>query len=97
MSAAPDSAARGTVKLTGAPQPRLSQVKLPDTSLASPTTISPATYDITPPMLFKRQSAVAAVFFSLRAAAPAAVSILTLYALAELTGTATTDYFSAVT
>ena len=37
------------------------------------------------------------MFFSLRATAPAAVSILTLYVLAELTGTASTDYFSAVT
>jgi putative colanic acid biosynthesis UDP-glucose lipid carrier transferase len=93
MSAVPDSAVRGTVKLTGAPQPRLSQVKLPDTSTPPQT----ATYDITPPLLFKRQSALAAVYFSLRAAAPAAVSILTLYVLAELTGTATTDYFGAVT
>lgn len=93
MSAVPDSAVRGTVKLTGATQPRLSQVKVPDTSLPPQT----ATYDITPPLLFKRQSALAAIFFSLRATAPAAVSILTLYVLAELTGTASTDYFSAVT
>jgi putative colanic acid biosynthesis UDP-glucose lipid carrier transferase len=56
-----------------------------------------ATYDITPPLLFKRQSALAAIFFSVRATAPAAVSILTLYVLAELTGTASTEYFSAVT
>lgn len=93
MSAVPDSAVRGPEKLTGAPQPRLSQVKLPDTSLPPQT----AAYDITPPLLFKRQSALAAIFFSLRAAAPAAVSILTLYVLAELTSTAATDYFSAVT
>lgn len=93
MSAVPDSAVQATVKLTGAPQPRLSQVKLPDTSIPPQT----ATYGITPPLLFKRQSGLAAIFFSLRATAPAAVSILTLYVLAELTGTAATDYFSAVT
>ncbi len=84
MSAVPDSAVRSTVKLSGAPQPRLSQVKLPDTPVPQQT----AAYDITPPLLFKRQSALAAIYFSLRAAAPAAVSILTLYVLAELTGTA---------
>ncbi len=93
MSAVPDSAVRSTVKLAGAPQPRLSQVKLPDTPVPQQT----AAYDITPPLLFKRQSAVAAIYFSLRATAPAAVSILTLYVLAELTGTASTDSFSAVT
>lgn len=93
MSAIPDSAVRPRVKLAGAPPPRLSQVKLPDTGIPQQT----AAYDITPPLLFKRQSALAAIFFSLRAAAPAAVSILTLYVLAELTGTASTEYFSAVT
>lgn len=93
MSAVPDSAVRSTVKLTGAPQPRLSQVKLPDTEIPQQT----AAYHITPPLLFKRQSALAAILFSLRAAAPAAVSVLTLYALGELTGTASTDYFSVVT
>ena len=93
MSAVPDSAVRSTVKLSGAPQPRLSQVKLPDTSIPQQT----AAYDVTPPLLFKRQSALAAIYFSLRATAPAAVSILTLYVLADLTGTASTDYFSAVT
>ncbi|MDY6947607.1 MAG: hypothetical protein SXG53_18015, partial [Pseudomonadota bacterium] len=93
MSAVPDSAVGSRVKLAGTPQPRLSQVKLPDTSIPPQT----ATYDITPPLLFNRQSALAASYFSLRAAAPAAVSILTLYVLAELTGTATTDYFGAVT
>jgi putative colanic acid biosynthesis UDP-glucose lipid carrier transferase len=93
MSAVPDSAVRSTVKLTGAPQPRLSQVKLPDTPVPHQT----AAYDITPPLLFKRQSGLAAIYFSLRAAAPAAVSILTLYVLGELTGTASTDSFSAVT
>src|SRR5687767_3943142 len=93
MSAVPDSAVRSTVKLTGAPQPRLSQVKLPDTPVPHQT----AAYDITPPLLFKSQSALAAIYFSLRATAPAAVSILTLYVLAELTGTASTEYFSAVT
>jgi hypothetical protein len=82
------------VKLSGAPQPRLSQVKLPDTNTVPQQT---AAYDITPPLLFKRQSALAAIYFSLRAAAPAAVSILTLYVLAELTGTASTDSFNAVT
>jgi putative colanic acid biosynthesis UDP-glucose lipid carrier transferase len=122
MSAVPDSAVRDTVKLTGAPQPPLSQVKLPDTSVppqssgaqspgsqalhqplhqafppATARTSAKTTYDVTPPLLFKRQSALAAIFFSLRATAPAAVSILTLYVLAELTGTAATDYFSAVT
>ena len=56
-----------------------------------------ATYDITPPLLFQRQSTLAAIFFSLRAAAPAAVSILTLYVLAELTGSASAKYFNAVT
>lgn len=93
MSAVPDSAVRSTVKLAGAPQPRLSQVKLPDTPVPQQT----AAYDITPPLLFKRQSARAAIYLSLRATAPAAVSILTLYALADLTGTASTDSFSAVT
>jgi putative colanic acid biosynthesis UDP-glucose lipid carrier transferase len=47
--------------------------------------------------LFKRQSALAAIFFSLRAAAPPAVSILTLYVLAEVTGTASTEYINALT
>ncbi|MBM0108003.1 undecaprenyl-phosphate glucose phosphotransferase [Steroidobacter sp. S1-65] len=93
MSAIPDSAVRPRVRLAGAPQPRLSPVKLPDTSTPSQA----AAYDITPPLLFKRQSALAAIYFSLRATAPAAVSILTLYVLAELTGTASTEYFSAVT
>ncbi|MBL8270361.1 undecaprenyl-phosphate glucose phosphotransferase [Steroidobacter sp.] len=93
MSAVPDSAVRSTVKLAGAPQPRLSQVKLPDSSILPQA----ATYDVTPPLLFKRQPALAGIFFSVRAAAPAAVSILTLYVLAELTGTASADYFSAVT
>lgn len=82
------------MKHAGSPKPRLSQVLRP--SGAAPRQHA-ATYDITPPLLFKRQSALAAVFFSLRAAAPPAVSILTLYLLAEVTGTATTDYFSALT
>lgn len=107
MSAVPDSAVRETVQLTGAPQPPLAQVKLPDTSIPSQSlppqapgpkaTAGTTTYDVTPPLPFKRQSALAAIFFSLRAAVPAAVSVLTLYVLAELTGTATTAYFSAVT
>lgn len=93
MNAVPDSAVRSTVKLASSHEPRLSQVQRPD-NVAQPQA---ATYDITPPLLFKRQSALAAIFFSLRAAAPAAVSILTLYGLAEMTGTAATEYFSAVT
>jgi putative colanic acid biosynthesis UDP-glucose lipid carrier transferase len=93
MSAVPDSAIRGTVKLTGAPQPRLSQVKLPDTCPPPQT----AAHDITPPLLFKRQSALAAIFFSLRATAPAAISILSLYFLAERAGLAASDHFNAVT
>jgi putative colanic acid biosynthesis UDP-glucose lipid carrier transferase len=101
MSAVPDRAVRDSVRVTGAPQPPLSRVKLPDTSFPPPSPSSKpasgATYDVTPPLLLKRQSGLAAIFFSLRAAAPAAVSILTLYVLAELTGTGTTDYFSAVT
>lgn len=108
MSAVPDSAARSEVKLAGS-TPRLSQVTSPEPVPQSPSSAElrpgPATelgstattYDITPPLLFKRQSALAAIFFSLRATAPAAVSILTLYVLAELTGTASTDYFGAVT
>ena len=109
MSAVPDSAVRGKAKPTGSSKPHLSQVK-PDTVSRSHSSAelraaavraelgsASRTYDITPPLLFKRQSALAAIFFSLRAAAPAAVSILTLYVLAELTGTASTDYFSAVT
>lgn len=93
MSAVPGSEVRSTVKLAASLKPHLSQVKLSDTSARQPA----ATYDITPPLLFKRQSALAAIFFSLRATAPAAVSILTLYVLAELAGTASTDHFSAVT
>lgn len=93
MNAVPDSAVRSTVKLASPPEPRLSQVQRHG-NVAKPQA---ATYDITPPLLFKRQSALAAIFFSLRAAAPAAVSILTLYVLAEMTGTAATEYFSAVT
>jgi hypothetical protein len=109
MSAVPDSAVRSEVKLAGSNAPQLSRVPsteppprphasaelrtAPATGLGS----AAATYDITPPLLFKRQSALAAMFFSLRATAPAAVSILTLYVLAELTGTAATDSFSAVT
>ena len=93
MSAVPDSAVRSTEKLTGSPSRVCHQYSEPIP--ASPS--QAATYDITPPLLFKRQSALAAIFFSLRAAAPAACSILTLYVLAEITGTAATDYFSAVT
>lgn len=107
MSAVPDSAARSEVKLAGDRSPRLSRVTSAETLAKSRPSVelrtgpemgsASAAYDITPPLLFKRQSALAAIFFSLRAAAPAAVSILTLYVLAELTGTAATDYFSAVT
>jgi len=93
MSAVPDSAVRSTASRAGSPKPQLSTVKRPDPLLRQEA----ATYDITPPLLFKRQSALAAIYFSLRAAAPAAVSILTLYVLAELTGTAATKYFSALT
>ena len=102
MSAVPDSAVRGEVKLAGS-TPRLSQVTSPEPSPQPPSSAelrlgsAAATYDVTPPLLFKRQSALAAMFFSLRATAPAAVSILTLYVLVELTGTASTDYFGAVT
>lgn len=108
MSAVPDSAVRGEVKLAGS-TPRLSQVTSPEppsqsqsppevrTGIATELGTSATTYAITAPLLFKRQSALAAIFFSLRATAPAAVSILTLYVLAELTGTASTDYLSAVT
>ena len=107
MSAVPDSAVRGEVKLAGGSTPRLSQVASPDPQTQPQSTAelrtgpelgsAAAAYDITPPLLFKRQSALAAIYFSLRATIPPAVSILTLYVLAELTGTATTDYFSAVT
>ncbi|MET0535907.1 MAG: undecaprenyl-phosphate glucose phosphotransferase [Steroidobacter sp.] len=107
MSAVPDSAVRSEVKLAGSTEPRLSQVTPTEQSARSPAAAlrtdptaefgSAATYDITPPLLFKRQSALAAIFFSLRAGLPAAVSILTLYVLGELIGTASTDYFSAVT
>jgi len=107
MSAVPDSAVRGEVKLAGGSTPRLSQVASPDPPTQPQSTAelrtgselgsAAAAYDITPPLLFKRQSVLAAIYFSLRATIPPAVSILTLYVLAELTGTATTDYFSAVT
>jgi len=109
MSAVPDSAVRSEVKLAGSNAPPLSQVISTESPTRSQSSAelrmeSPAglgsasaTYDITPPLLFKRQSALAAMFFSLRATAPAAVSILTLYVLAELTGTASTDSFGAVT
>lgn len=93
MSAVPASPVRRTEKVAGSPKPRLSPIQRTDALTPSRA----ATYDITPPLLFKRQSALAAIFFSLRAAAPAACSILTLYVLAEITGTAATDYFSAVT
>lgn len=98
MSAVPDSAVRSEVKLAGS-TPRLSQVTSPEPvpPPPSPAELRARPYDITPPLLFKRQSALAAIYFSLRATAPAAVSILTLYVLAALTGTASTDYFSALT
>ena len=54
-------------------------------------------YHVTQPILFKGRSALAAVILSLRAAAPAAVSSLTLYGLAQGFGIPTTEFFSALT
>ena len=94
MSAVPDTAVRSGRKQAESPPPRLSSV--PNPQEATPRQPA-ATYDITPPLLFKGQSALAAILFSLRTAAPPAVSILTLYVLAEVTGAAATDYFHALT
>jgi putative colanic acid biosysnthesis UDP-glucose lipid carrier transferase len=56
-----------------------------------------ASYQVTQPVLFKRQSALAAIILSLRAATPAAVSSMTLYGLSEAFGLASTEFLSALT
>lgn len=54
-------------------------------------------YEVTQPVLFKRRSALAAFIFSLRAATPAAVSSLTLYALSRGFGLRFTEFLSTLT
>src|SRR5688500_4549402 len=54
-------------------------------------------YQVTQPVLFKRQSMLVAVILSLRAATPAAVSSLTLYGLSQAFGLPTTEFLSALT
>lgn len=56
-----------------------------------------ATSQTTQPILFKRQTVLAAVVLSLRAAAPPVVSSLTLYGLARFYEVASTEFFSALT
>jgi putative colanic acid biosynthesis UDP-glucose lipid carrier transferase len=52
---------------------------------------------VTQPVHFKRQPALAAAILSLRAAAPAAVSSLTLHALARALDVGTTEFLSTLT
>jgi putative colanic acid biosysnthesis UDP-glucose lipid carrier transferase len=56
-----------------------------------------AALHVTQPVLFKRQSALAAFVVSLRAAAPAAVASLSLYATARAYGVELTALFSTLT
>ena len=56
-----------------------------------------ADYQTTQPLLFKRQPTLAAAILSLRAATPAVISSLTLYALAQSYRISSTEFFSALT
>lgn len=56
-----------------------------------------ATRPVTQPVLFKRQSGLAAFLISVRAAAPAALASLALYASARLHGIQFTEFFSTLT
>jgi Undecaprenyl-phosphate glucose phosphotransferase len=53
-------------------------------------------HQVTQPILFKRQPALAALFSTTRAAAPAAIACLSLYATAKLYGIAFTEFFSTL-
>src|SRR5262249_44230302 len=54
-------------------------------------------YQVTQPVHFKRQSTLAAIILTLRAAAPAAVSSLTLFGLARAFDISTSEYLSTLT
>lgn len=96
MSAVVDSSAADRARLAqkqarGGATSRRSRLRV------VPEMQSAGTYAVTQPVLFKGQSTLAAIILSLRAAAPPAVSSLTLYGLAVAFGIQSTQFFSALT
>lgn len=98
MSAVADSAVRDRARIAGAPpSPSIARNNADSDASLSGLADYSSTYRITQPLLIKDQPALAAIVFSLRAAAPAAISSLTLYVLAQWSDASSTDFFDGLT
>jgi putative colanic acid biosysnthesis UDP-glucose lipid carrier transferase len=94
MSAVAKSAVTGRSSIAGA---RNNAVANRNRFRSVPDLHDASAYQVTQPVHFKRQPTLAAIILSLRAAAPAAVSSLTLYGLARAFDISTSEYLSTLT